>query len=151
LLLLEELNNRLQCNLRCESDRVNERAGGDGRNRDVAQTVLGGDLQAPPVGACQQLWLMLVAPSPNRSHSMNNVTRLQVPSCRNDRITNGTTTNMPTLLINPRSAFGVDSPVCTAALVQPPVCGGDNRIGILVGDVTGDETKHGLSYWDLHC
>src|SRR6266480_4639773 len=81
---------------------------------------------------------------------MNNVAGLQVTSSGDDCISDGATPNTPTLLINFRAAFGVDGSVCAIAFVEAPVCSGDDRIRVLIGNIAGDETQCCLSDFSFH-
>src|SRR5437016_3291475 len=90
LLSLQELNNRPERNRRGQSNRIDERTGGNGRNRNAAQAVLGCDLQAATVGTRQQLWLMLIATSPDRADSMNHMSCFEVASAGDDGVADGT-------------------------------------------------------------
>src|SRR5262249_10524792 len=64
-------------------------------------------------------------------------------------VADGTTSNASALLIDAWAALGVNGAVSACALVEPPVCGGDDCIGLLVGDVAGDEPQRCLSDYCL--
>src|SRR5882762_2910044 len=117
-LCLQELNNRLQGNRCCESDGINKRPCRDGWNRDAVQLMLCCHLQAPSISTGQQLRLLLITASPNRTDRVHDVPRLEVASRGDDRITNRATADAAALLVNLRTAFRVNSAICAAAFVQ---------------------------------
>jgi len=145
LLCLQELNNRLQGNRCCEPDGVNKRACRDGWNRDAVQLMLCCYLQAPPISTRQQLTLMLITTSPDRTDRVDHMSRLEVTSCSDDCITNRTTANAATFLVNLWATFRVDGAICAVAFVQSPMRGCDDGVSILIGNVACDETQCGLS------
>src|SRR5437016_8619401 len=62
-----------------------------------------------------------------------------------DGVADGTTSNASALLIDAWAALGVNGAVSACALVEPPVCGGDACVVLLVGDVAGEEPQRCLS------
>ena len=139
LLCLQKLNYGFKRNRRREVNRVNECASGNGWNRNAAEAVLCGDLQAPAVSTCQQFGFLLVSTPPDRANCVDNVSCFEIAPCSNDRITDWTATNPQTLLIYFRATFCVNGAIRAIAFVQPPVRGGDNSIGFLIGNVAGYE------------
>src|SRR5215472_4690126 len=135
LLSLQELDNCRKRNGCGQPKRINEGARGNRRKRDAAQGVLDRNLQAASVGARQQLRLVLIAAAPDRANRVDDVSRSEVAAGSNDRIADGTTSDASALLVNPRSALGVNRAISARALVEPPVRGCDNCIGVLVRDV----------------
>jgi len=105
LLSLEELNNRPEGDRCCKADWVNKCSGRNGWNRDAAQAVLSSDLQAPAIGALQQLWFVLIAASPHWPNGMNHMSRFEVAAGCDNRITNRTTSDALAFLVNLRAAF----------------------------------------------
>lgn len=81
---------------------------------------------------------------------MDHVPRLEIASCSNNRITNGTTTDAAAFLINLGTALRMDSTVRAVAFVQSPMSCGDNGVRVLIGDVTRDETHDCLSNFGFH-
>src|SRR5213078_4568168 len=140
-LSLQELDNRPERDRRGQADWIDERPGGNGRKRNGAQAMPDGDLQAASVGARQQLRLMLVAAAPDRADRVDDVSRSEVAPGGDDGVADGTTSDASALLVDAWAALGVDGAVGACALVEPPVCGGDDRVGLLVGDVAGDEPQ----------
>src|SRR5262249_54995688 len=115
------------------------------RKRNAAQTVPDCNLQAASVGAREQLGLVLVAAAPDRANRVDNVSCSEVAAGGDDGVADGTASNAPALLIDAWAALGVNGAVRAGALVEPPVCSGYDCIGLLVGDVAGDETQRCLS------
>src|SRR5262249_1895282 len=133
-----------------QPQRITERARGNGRKRKAAQALLDCNLQTASVGARQQLRLVLIAAAPDRANRVDDVSRSEVAAGSNDRVADGTTADASALLVNPRSAFGVNRAIRARALVEPPVRGGDNCIGVLVRDVACNKSQGRLSDCRLH-
>src|SRR5262245_45823952 len=108
------------------------------------------DRRAASVGARQQLRLVLLAAAPDRANRVDDVPRSEVAAGSNDRVADGATTDASALLVNPRSALGVNRAIRARALVEPPVRGGDNCIGVLVRDVACNKSQGRLSDFRLH-
>jgi hypothetical protein len=70
---------------------------------------------------------------------VNDVSRLEVASGRDNGIANRATPYTPTLFVNLRSSFAVDCAICARAFVKSPVGSRDNCIGVLVGDVASNK------------
>src|SRR5262249_27026475 len=130
LLSLQELDNRPERNRRGQAEWIDERPSGNGRKRNAAQAVLDCNLQAASVGARQQLWLVLVAAAPARANRVDNVSCSEVAAGGDDCVADGTTSNASALLINAWAALGMNGAVSACALVEPPVCGGNDCIGL---------------------
>src|SRR5262249_32652306 len=94
--------------------------------------------------------LVLSAAAPDRANRVDDVPRFEVAAGRNDRVANGTTSDALALLVNPRSALGVNRAIRARALVEPPVRGGGHGIGVVVRDVAGNQAQGRLSDLSLH-
>ena len=81
---------------------------------------------------------------------MDHMPRLEIASCRNNRITNRTASDAAAFLINFGTTFRMNSPVSAVAFVQSPMRSGDNGICVLIGDITRDETQDCLSNFGFH-
>src|SRR5437762_10972369 len=71
LTLFEEFNDGSQRDGRGELKWISECPGRDRGKGNAAQVVLHRNLQTPPIGAGQQLRLVLVTPSPHRTDGMD--------------------------------------------------------------------------------
>ena len=107
--------------------------------RVYVQAVLGGDLQTAAVGAGQQLRLLLVATAPDRADRVDDVSRLEIAPGGDDRIADRAPADASALLVDARATLRVDGAVGARALVEPPVRGRHDGIGVLVCDVARDE------------
>jgi hypothetical protein len=92
---------------------------------------------------------VLVTAAPDWADGVDDVPRSELAAGGDDGITDGTTSDTPTLLVNAWAALGVNSAISARALVEPPVRGGDNCIGVLVRDVARDEAQRRLSDFGL--
>jgi hypothetical protein len=108
------------------------------------------DLQTAPVGARQQLWFILIATTPNGADCMNDVSRLVIASGGNHCITNRTTADTPTFLVNLWAAFRMNCAIGAIALVEPPMRRRDNGVRILFCDVAGNQPQRCLSDFCFH-
>jgi hypothetical protein len=131
----EEVNDCIKSNRGCELDRVSKCSGRNGWERNAAQVVTRCDLQASTIGARQQLRFALVTTTPNRTNSMNDVPSFEISPSRDNRIADGTASYFPASFINLRSTFCVNGAVRARSLIEPPMRGGDNCVGLLVRNI----------------
>jgi hypothetical protein len=108
-----------------------------------------GNLQAPSIRASQELGFVFIATLPDRSNGVDDVARLEVASGSNDRVANGTAANPLAFGIDLRTAFRMDRPIRAKALVEPPMRGCDDSVGVLLGDIAGHEPQGGFAYDSL--
>lgn len=108
------------------------------------------DLKAPSVGAREKLRLMFVATLPDGANGVNDVAGFEVTSGGDDGVADGATADFEAFFVNLRTAFGVDGAVGAVAFVQAPVGGGDDGVGVLFGDVAGDEAQSCFSDFGFH-
>src|ERR1700722_7762602 len=148
-LALEELNDCPQCDRRGETDWVDKRAGGDGRNRNAVPAIFCSELQAAAIRAREQFGFMFITTTPNWTDRMNNILCFQVAAGGDDRIANRATADAAAFLVNSRAAFRVNRAVRARALVQSPMRRRDYRICILVRDVAGHEPQFCISDYCL--
>jgi len=81
---------------------------------------------------------------------VDDVPGLQVAAGRDDGVANGAAADTAALLVYRRAAFRVNGAVSAGSLVQSPVRGGHDRIGVLVGDVADDEGQFRWADGRLH-
>jgi hypothetical protein len=81
---------------------------------------------------------------------MNDVSRLEVASGGNHCITNRTTADTPTFLVNLGAAFGMNGAIGAIALIESPMRRCDDGVGILICNVPGDQPQRYLSDFCFH-
>ena len=75
---------------------------------------------------------------------------LEIAAGCDDRVADGAAPDPTALFVNCRTAFAVNCAVRTYTLVQPPVRSGHDRVGVLVGNVTGHKAQRRFADSLLH-
>jgi hypothetical protein len=81
---------------------------------------------------------------------MDDVSRLEIAAGGYDGIADGAAADATTLFVNSRPTLGVDGTICAVTFIEPPVGGGDNRVGVLVGNVPCYKTQFCFADGRLH-
>jgi hypothetical protein len=108
------------------------------------------DLQAAPVGTRQQLWLILIATTPDGADRMNDVSRLEIAPGGDNCVTNRTPADTPTLFVNLGTTFRMDGAIGAIAPVESPMRRCDDSFCILLCNVAGNQSQRCLSDFCFH-
>jgi len=112
--------------------------------------VLGGQLEAPTVGAAELVGLAAVAAAPDRPHGVDHVAGREIAAAGNDGRAGGAAVGIFLVGLghDRRTATAVDGPVDAAPAGQAAVGRVDDRIDLLEGDVALGQLQHPAA--DLH-
>jgi len=114
-------------------------AGRDGRKRDRPEAVLDRDLEAPAVGAREQIRLPVPAVAVDRADGVDDEAGRQPPAARQLGVAGGAAAELAALGQDRGSAGAVDRAVDPAAAQQRRVGRIDDRVGRLRGDVAAHQ------------
>ena len=127
---------------RRERDRIAVHPGRDRREGDRSAAERHRELERAPVARREQLRLALAAASPHRADSVDHVARTQVPRTRRLRLSGRAPAEEPALGEQRRARGAVDRAVHPTPTEQARVRRVDDRVGVLLGDVTVKKLDH---------
>ena len=81
---------------------------------------------------------------------MDYVPGLEIAAGCDDRVADGAAPDPTALFVNSKTAFAVNRAVRAYTFVQPPARSGHDRIGVLVGNVTGHKAQRRFADGLLH-
>lgn len=140
----------LQGDGRCLSYRVAVGPCADGRKRHALYPMMRRDLQAVKIGTRKQDWRSGRVVVIDRPNGVYHPLGRQRPSRGDTGFADRTPTNAATFLEKRRPASAVDRSINAASATKPGVGGVDNRINVLLGDISLHEFEQGMAYLHLH-
>ena len=127
---------------RRELDRIAVHPGRDRREGDRAAAERRRELERAPVARREQLRLTLAAAPPHRADRVDHVAGAQAPRTRRLRVSGRAAAEEPALGEQRRARSAVDRAVHPTAAEQARVRRVDDRVGVLLGDVTMKKLDH---------
>src|SRR6266576_1404129 len=125
-----------------ELNRIAVRTGGDRRERDRQAAELVRELDSTPMARCEQRGLSLAPAAPDRADGVKHVLRGKCAARGGFHVSGVAASEKAALLEDRRPSRSVDRAVDTAAAEEPRIRGVDDRVDLLLGDVTQDELDH---------
>jgi glyoxylate carboligase len=139
---IQEVRDLSHSDVRSLLDGITVNTAAYGRKGDSAQVMLHGKLQRGAIAAGKQFRLLMVAATPDRPDSMNDMAGRQVVAPGDLGLAGIAALELPALFKKAWASCTVNRPVNAAAPEQRAVCGIDNGIDVEGCYVCFDYFKH---------